>query len=262
MRSVLMVPANQPSKMEKASSFGADAVVFDLEDSVPAGAQKEVARHLVRESLQRTWNVPVYVRVNSVEEAQLEDLHEIGQFRVCLPKARITTIERLAGKGFVVAAPIVEDAMALIEAPAIARAPGVEAVMVGLGDMSAFFGIPEDRDGPLLAHARAQVVIAARAAGVKVLDGGLANFRDEDAFRRVAMSARQMGFDGILCIHPLHVTVANEVFRSTAGEIEWARHVIETVEAAKAEGVGVGVIDDAIVDEAHVRQAQAILARV
>jgi citrate lyase subunit beta/citryl-CoA lyase len=104
------------------------------------------------------------------------------------------------------------------------------------------------------------MVVAARAAGLRAIDGPTADFRDLDAVRRSCIIARSLGFDGKWCIHPGQIPIANEVFSPTAEELAWARRVVEAYAAATAEGRGAIELDGKLIDDASIRLAEVALA--
>ena len=104
-------------------------------------------------------------------------------------------------------------------------------------------------------------LLAARAHGVICVDGVYNAFKDDDGLRFEAEQGRDLGFDGKTLIHPAQVAIANEVFAPSSDEIDLAKRQIEAFQQAEAEGQGVAVVDDRIVENLHVATAQAILAK-
>ena len=108
-------------------------------------------------------------------------------------------------------------------------------------------------------YAMQRIVVAARAAGLRAVDGPLADYRDEEALRRSSLLARSLGFDGKWCIHPAQIPVVNEVFSPTDEEIAWAKRVVEAYEQA---GTGATSIDGQMIDAASIKMARTTLDRV
>ena len=106
-----------------------------------------------------------------------------------------------------------------------------------------------------------RILVAGRAAGVQVIDGPVANYRDPEAFRRSAMVARALGYDGKWCIHPSQVPIANDVFAPTAAEIAWARRVVDAYAEAGGRGEGAIAVDGKMVDAASIKMAESTLRR-
>jgi citrate lyase subunit beta/citryl-CoA lyase len=105
-------------------------------------------------------------------------------------------------------------------------------------------------------------VVAARAAGLRAVDGPVADYGDEEGLRRSAQRARSLGFDGKWCIHPAQIDVVNEVFSPTEAEVAWASKVVEayeSYESANAAGAGAVSVDGKMVDAASIKMARNIL---
>jgi citrate lyase subunit beta/citryl-CoA lyase len=106
-----------------------------------------------------------------------------------------------------------------------------------------------------------RVLVAARAAGVRAIDGPYADFRNEEGFRRSCLTSRALGYDGKWCIHPAQVPIANEVFSATDAEIAWAEEILQANAEAAAAGRGSFSLNGQMVDAATLRMANATLAR-
>ena len=159
-------------------------------------------------------------------------------------------------------APLVESAAALLRAESIAAAPRVRRLQVGEADLRADTGIlpgPDDRE---LGWVRSWVVLVSAAAGIEPPVGPVStDFRDLAAFRESTEALRRMGYRGRACIHPAQVEVVNAVFTPSADELDVARGVVASYEAALAEGSGVVIGEDGrMIDEAVVRQARRLLS--
>ena len=271
-RSLLFVPANRTAMFDHAWASGAEAVVFDLEDSVPAD-QKTVARQAVASlAPPATWNRPVFVRLNSHGAAGFdEDLRAAATAPIAgviLPKvgraadvraadAALATRER---KGHAL------QLILLLETPAgVLRA--AELADAGVRRVAAFaFGAEDYRAGigvdaldPGLAEfARMSIVNAAAAAGVPAIDAPELRLNDEDRLRTAARRARSLGFKAKFAIHPSHVSIIHQEF--AAGEDRaWAARVVEVYERAAGQGKGSVALDGRMIDEATVKRAKEIL---
>lgn len=256
-RSYLFVPGDRPDRFDKARSTAAHAVIVDLEDAVsPEHRPKARAALGAWLSADR----PVLVRVNAAATEWFDgDLALCAHPGVCgvvLPKA-----ERAADVKVVMAAcgarmpvfPLIESAAGLWNALEVARAANVRALMFGSIDYQADLGITDDE----LLHARSQLVLASRVAGIgPPVDGVSQAIDDEEALRRDARRARDLGFGGKLCIHPRQVDVVNDCFQPTPPQIAWARRIVDGYAAA---GEGVVVIDGRMVDRPVLLKAQAII---
>jgi citrate lyase beta subunit len=168
----------------------------------------------------------------------------------------------------------IESAAGLANCRALAAAsPRIEALVFGPGDFAASVGMPvaaigtPDRwDAAYPAHrwgyAMHEILVAARASGLRAVDGPYAAFRDPDGLRRSGETARALGYDGKWCIHPDQVAVVNEVFSATPAEVSQARATLAAYEASLATGRGALAVDGVMVDAASVRMAEAALARI
>jgi citrate lyase subunit beta/citryl-CoA lyase len=163
---------------------------------------------------------------------------------------------------------LIEEAEGLTNAAEIARASDrLEAVIFGAGDLSASlrsrvdgnFDPVSEYPGDFWHFARVQVLAAARGAGIDAIDAPYPAYRDPEGYRRAAMHASLLGFDGKWAIHPDQVVIANEVFSPTAAEIEDAREAIEVYRSSEADGIGAIGRDGALVDAAHMRHAANVL---
>ena len=128
-------------------------------------------------------------------------------------------------------------------------------VYFGAEDYIASIGGRRTAEGREVLYARSEVVLAGAVAGVGVLDQAVVAARDEEAYRADARVGRDLGYDGKICIHPSQVALAHEAFTPTDDEVAHARAVIE------AGSSGVGVLDGEMVDDVHLRMAQAVLSR-
>ncbi len=108
-------------------------------------------------------------------------------------------------------------------------------------------------------YAMQRILVAARAAGLRALDGPVADYGDEDALRRSCRISRSLGFDGKWCIHPSQIEVVNEAFSPTSEEVRWARKVVAAYEEANVAGSGSVSVDGQMVDAASIRMAQNTL---
>lgn len=258
-RSYLFVPGNRPDRFDKACASGADAVIVDLEDAVPAGEKSRA-----RAALEAWVNPakPVIVRINGVETAWFRDdltcCRMPGVQAIMLPKtegvAHLKRVEVLLGESIPVL-PLIETAQGFAGAHEIARHPGVPRLVFGALDFQLDTGIPGD--GEELLYFRSQLVLISRLAGIQPpVDGITAAIDDLDLLRADTRRARQFGFGGKLCIHPKQIASVNECFLPTSEEIAWARRVVEA--SATARG-GAVALDGKMVDRPIVLKAQRIL---
>jgi citrate lyase subunit beta / citryl-CoA lyase len=289
-RSELATPASSERMCEKAATSGADLVFLDLEDAC-APVAKEGARATVVSALTGLdWGRTVRaVRVNGLETPWCHgDIIEVVTGArdaldvLIVPKARsardvwwvdvlLTQLESRLGLSRRIGLEVlIEDAEGLANAVEIARSSDrLEALIFGAGDLSASLHARVDGNfdpvgeypGDFWHFARAQVVTAARVGGLDAIDAPYPAYQDPDGYRRSAVHASLLGFDGKWAIHPGQIAIANEVFSPTAGDVEDAREAIEVYRRAEAEGVGAIGRDGRLVDAAHMRLAANVLHR-
>jgi citrate lyase beta subunit len=294
-RSLLAVPATRRKMAEKALASAADAVFLDLEDAV-APESKPAARGDVVSALQELdWrgrltvfranalDTPYFYRdlIEVVEQAgdsldavmipkvnRPEDLHVVSTLLSQLELAM--DLER----GRIEVEAQIESAEGLANVDSIARATGrLTALHFGPGDFAASVSMPQASIGVMdewdeaypghrFHYAMQRIVVAARAAGLRVLDGPVADYGDEEGLGRSCLIARSLGFDGKWCIHPAQIAVVNEAFSPTEKEVDWAKKVVAAYDEANAEGSGSVSVDGQMVDAASIKLARSTLGKV
>jgi citrate lyase subunit beta/citryl-CoA lyase len=270
-RSWLFVPADSEKKIAKALDSEADAVIFDLEDSV-APTQKPVARHILRGLAIPSGTPQCWVRINPVgsehHDADLELIGSADIHGIVLPKAESgADVSQLALRtgSIPVHAIVTETAASLFGLLSYRDAnPPLAAMSWGAEDLSAALGASSkhDESGELsftYKLARSLCLAGAVAAGVQVVDGVFADFRDEDGLKKEAAAARREGFTGKLAIHPAQVPVINAAFTPSHEEVAHARAVVQAFEAEPS--AGVLSVDGKMVDRPHLFQAKRVLER-
>jgi citrate lyase subunit beta/citryl-CoA lyase len=278
-RSLLFVPVIARKFVDGAASRGADAIILDLEDSVPPG-EKPRARTLLQEAAEivSRGGADVLVRINRPLRLAIPDIEAAVSPRVqalALPKVESANHLRLlaeaideieAERGMTIGATkllaMVETAEAFFEMPEIARAhPRVVAMTLGAEDFALSVGMLPEAEG--LLFPKQQMIIAARSAGILPLGflGTVADFRDLAAFRATIQRSRRLGFLGAACIHPSQVAILNEEYAPQPGDVAHAERVVTAYEKATAEGVGAITVDGRMIDVPVVERAQALLAR-
>jgi citrate lyase subunit beta/citryl-CoA lyase len=265
--------------MEKARTLPADAILLDLEDSVPP-AEKERARELVRQVLPgfALAGQAVLVRVNSLSSgllpADLEAVLTPQVTGISLPKVdspqEIATVDALLGEreralGLAPGATglfvWIETPRAMVRAYELASASKrIKAVLFGADDFTREMGIPRSRTGEELSFARWTVSLAARAAGVLAIDTPYPDYQDKQGLIQDAQQARRMGYQGKFLIHPSQVEPVNQVFLPSPEEIEEARQVVEAFEAALAQGYATASLKGTMIDTAIAERARRLIA--
>ena len=277
-RSLLFVPAHVERFVARAHERGADGVILDLEDAVPA-EEKPAARAGLADAVARVGRggASVLVRVNRGLRALALDLEAAvvpGVAALVLPKVESADwvrevsdalaeleMERGLAPDAVRLVLQIETPAALPRLPEIAAAhPRAAAMTLGPEDFSAALGAVPDAAsllGPNLA-----VLCAARAAGLTPLGfvGSIGAFGDPAAFRATVAQARRLGFRGAMAVHPAQVAILNEGFSPSGDEIAWAEQVVAGDAAARAAGRGAFRLDGRMVDAPVVRRAEEILA--
>ena len=279
-RSLLFVPANRPDRYAKAVAAGADKVIIDLEDSVPA-EQRAAARAMIAPALPDTARDRLLVRVNPTADADyaadvaavplaavggimLPKLEQAGELQALARELerREAAAHLTVGSTFLVVlietARGVRDADLLMEA---AAALGRDCVACfGALDYGVELGTEATGVEPELLYPRVRLTVACRAAGLEPpLDSPSTHLRDAERVRSEALAARRLGFQGKLCVHPLQVAPCNEVFTPTPAAVEEARAVVAAYAAAQAAGRGAVAHDGRMIDLPVVRRAQRTL---
>ena len=270
-RSWLFVPADSDKKIAKALDSEADAIIFDLEDSV-APTQKAIARDILKTLPKRSNGPQWWVRINPPgSEFHKDDLTLIGSAYVhgiVLPKAEsgadVTQLAHRTGN-IPVHAIVTETAASLfnllsyrdLRSPLAAMSWGAEDLSAALGASSKY-----DASGELsftYKLARSLCLAGAVAAGVQPVDGVFADFKDGKGLRAEAEAARREGFTGKLAIHPAQVPIINAAFTPSKGEITHAEAIVAAFEAHP--DAGVLSVGGKMVDRPHLVQAKRILER-
>jgi citrate lyase beta subunit len=263
-RSLLFAPGNDERKLEEALAAGADAVVADLEDAVPA-AEKEAARTVARRVLGDAATASlVAMRVNAAGTehwgADLQAVADLELDALVLPKATPEAVGALGPDGPPVVA-IVETALGVRHAYETARLPRVAALVLGAVDLGLELGLEPRADGQEVLYARSRLVLESAAAGLRSpFDLVHVDTRDDEGLEAEARLARSLGFRGKACIHPAQVAIVNRVFSPTGEERERARRVVEAYERGLADGRGAVALDGEMIDLPVVERARRILA--
>lgn len=278
-RSMLFVPVTVPKFVVGAAERGADALILDLEDSVPA-AEKERGRMLLQEAAATVARngADVVVRINRPWRMALRDVEAAVSPRVqALMLTKVESAdhvrmvaelvdeleaERGMARGATRLVALIETAGAFFRMAEIARAhPRLVGLSLGAEDFALAVGMQPEAEG--LFYPKQQLIIAARAAGILPLGfiGTVADFRDLDAFRATIRRSRRLGFAGASCIHPAQVAILNEEYRPSAEEVSRAERAVAAYDAATAAGIGAIELDGKMVDVPVVERAKQLLAR-
>jgi citrate lyase subunit beta / citryl-CoA lyase len=270
-RSWLFVPADSEKKIARAIDSEADAIIFDLEDSVAPGRKKQ-AREILKDLPARASGPQWWVRINPIgSQFHKDDLDLIGKADIAgfvLPKAESgADVTRLAHRtGNIPIHAIVTETPASLFGMLSFRDPKspLAAMSWGAEDLSAALGAASkyDASGSLsftYRLARSLCLTGAVAAGVQPVDTVFADFRDQEGLAEEAAAARREGFTGKLAIHPDQVPVINAAFTPSADEIAHARAIVDAFEAQP--DAGVLSVGGRMVDRPHLIQARSVLRR-
>ncbi len=289
-RSELATPASNWRMIEKAAGSEADLVFLDLEDAVAPPKKVESRANVIRALNELEWGRTLRaVRVNDVEtQWAADDVREVVEGAganldlLIVPKVKaprdvwffdslLTQLERKLGLRDRIGIEIlIEETEALARVEEIAACcPRLEALILGVGDLSASQGIrfAQIRDpqspypGDFWHYARNRMTVAARANGLDAVDGPFPNFKDPQGYRQEATWASTMGCAGKWAIHPSQIEIANDVFAPSKHEVEVAQKMVEGYRAAERGGEGAGDVGGVLVDAATVRLYEAVLDR-
>jgi len=280
-RSLLFVCGAEPAALEAARGSAADSLILDLEDTVTP-EHKPRARTLVadfltgpaRAGLERT------VRVNPPATPWFADdvaaVVAAGADALVVPKVEVPADVRRVARGLAQAEragersagavrllALLETPRGVLDAPAIAGASArLDALVIGHVDLSRTLGIREAgaMEGTIL-HARCQLVLAAKAAGLQAVDAVFMDLDDPDGFTAEARQGLRLGFTGKLVIDERQVALAHAAFRPSEAEVAYARRLVAAWDAAVAAGTGVFVFEGRVIDRRVVEAERTILAR-
>ena len=284
IRTALFAPGSKDRVMAKALESGADAVIFDLEDSVPVSAKAE-ARVLVAKAIDGAAGRPgplLTVRVNAAATGLLdEDLQAIvrpGLAAIFLPKAEhvheitstaslLEQLERAVGMkaGAVEIIPMLESALGIYRCFDLLQAsPRVATSCIGSaqdGDLQTDLGCAWSIDGPELLYARSKVLLDTRAAGKPYpLDGVYSNLGDEEGFVRDSRLSARLGYVGRTVIHPKQIGPARSAYAVPKEDVEYYSRVVSEFEAVEKAGSAAAItIDGKLVDYAMYSRAKSVL---
>jgi citrate lyase subunit beta/citryl-CoA lyase len=277
-RSALYVPSNVPKFIDGAHKRGADAIIVDLEDSVPIGERPAARRDLIAtcENVARG-GADVIVRINRPWRQTMLDLEAAVHPRVnALAVTKVDSAdhvrlvsevvaelesERGMAVGTIKFELLIETADAWFRMPEIAKSdPRIVALTLGGEDFALSVGMPPAAEA--LFMPKQTLCIAARAAGVLPLGfiGTVADYKDLDAFRQTVRRSRKLGFRGASVIHPSQIAILNEEFAPPADEVASARKIVAAYDEAVAAGRGSISVDGKMIDVPVVLRARELLA--
>jgi citrate lyase beta subunit len=290
-RSVLSVPGSNWKMIQKGAASDADVALLDLEDAVAPDNKADARQVVIQAFTELDWGTkPRTFRMNALDTPFFyRDLIDIVEGAdgavdlIVIPKVNrpedvyvvdtlLTQIERSIGQGRHIRLEAqIESAKGLVNCEAIAGSSDrLISLIYGPGDYSASVQMPSTSIGVMdewdavypghrYQYIMHRILAAARAAGIRAIDGPFANFRDPDGHRTSCLMARAMGYDGKWCIHPAQIELTNELFSPSEDDIAWAQRVIEAYEDANQRGLGAVELDNRMIDAANIRMAQTTI---
>lgn len=275
-RTMLFIPGNKPDMHKKAGNTGADAVIFDLEDSVNS-EEKEKARLIVTDTLRNLslQNTEVVVRINPLNtEFGIKDIYEIARMRphaLMIPKATedslksadkaLSEIESREGltAGSIKLFPIIETAFGVENMHSIIKAASrVTGVLFGAEDFTADMGIARTDEGDEIFYARSRIAVCCRAFKIDAIDTPYVNIKNDEGLIKDTRRARQAGMTGKAAIHPAQVEKIHKEFAPTEEEIRYAEKVLEAQALMKKAG-GVLQLDGRMIDAPIIERAAKVM---
>lgn len=277
-RTMMFVPGSNAGMLRDAPIYGADSIMFDLEDAVSLN-EKDSARTLVHFAL-KTFDyssVETVVRINSLDTVGKLDIEAMviaGIDVIRLPKTEnaqdiidvedeITKVEKEndipVGTTKMMAA--IESASGVLNSREIAHASDrLVGIAIGAEDYVTNMKTKRSADGIELLFARSQILHAARDAGIAAIDTVYSDINNEEGLRAEVEHIKQLGFDGKSVINPRQIPVVNSVYAPTEAEIQNAKEVIWAIEEAEAKGSGVIALNGQMIDKPIVDRAERVIA--
>ncbi|MHA5125415.1 citrate (pro-3S)-lyase subunit beta [Oenococcus oeni] len=277
-RTMMFVPGNNPAMLKDAGIYGADSIMFDLEDAVSL-SEKDAARILVFNALttQDYGDAELVVRVNGLDTPFFKNdvyaMVKAGVDVIRLPKTesaemmrQLESVIEEAEKKFSIEVGTTHMMAAIESAKGVLNAPEIAAAsdrMIGIAlsaeDYTTDMKTHRYPDGAELEFARNMVLHAARAAGIAAFDTVFTNMNDTEGFISETQYIHQLGFDGKSLVNPRQIPLVNQVYAPSESEIEKAEDVINAIEEAKAKGSGVISLNGQMVDHPVVLRAQRVM---
>lgn len=275
---MMYVPGNNPNMLAEAHIYGADSLMFDLEDSISL-SEKDSARLLVYNAIKSIdyGETEIVVRINGLDTPfgrnDIKAMVRAGADVIRLPKTEtakdvldveeiIEEVERNSSRpiGSTKMMAAIESPLGVINAVEIAKASSrLIGIAIGAEDFVTNMKTKRSPEGIELLYARSQILIAARAAGICALDTVYSDVNNEEGFRKEVKLIKQLGFDGKSIINPRQIAPVHEIYAPTEKEIEHSKRVIRAIKEAEEKGLGVVSLKGKMVDKPIVERAERIL---
>jgi citrate lyase subunit beta / citryl-CoA lyase len=278
-RTMMYIPGSNPGMIKDGHIYGADSLMFDLEDSVSI-KEKDTARFMVYNALKSIdyEGTETVVRINGLDTTfGRDDLEAIVRAKpdiIRLPKTEkpqdviemdeiITEIEKNIGfeVGTIKIMAAIETAFGIVNAYDIVKAsPRLVGVALGAEDFVRDIKTTRSLDGVELLAARSQIVLAARAAGVYALDTVFSDINNEEGFINEVKHIKQLGFDGKSVIHPNQIEPVHKIYTPSEKEIQKSIAILNAIEEARLKGSGVISLNGKMIDLPVAERARRVLA--
>jgi citrate lyase subunit beta/citryl-CoA lyase len=271
-RSALYVPGSNVRAIEKARGLDADTLIFDLEDAVAPDKKDEARQNVAAALAKGGYRAERVIRVNhpSTREgvADIKMAARSGCDAVLLPKVESATNVRdaslrlgAAGAPDVTLWSMIETPLAVLRVEEVAfSSPHLACLVMGTSDLTKDLRARHTHDRLPVVTSLSLCLLAARAAGLAILDGVHLDLEDEPGFLASCQQGAAMGFDGRTLIHPKTIAGANAAYGPSVDDVAWSKRIIEAHNQALAQGKGVVVVDGKLIENVHVEVAERTLA--
>ncbi len=259
MRSYLFVPGNNPSMLQNADIYKADAIIIDLEDAV-TNSEKDSARELVRTFLR---SIPVkadiIVRINSMDtehfRADLEMVSNFDIYAIMLPKVNRSTLEVFAKNYNFKIIPIIETALGVVDLEDIIKHELVIGVLLGAEDLATDMGFERTKENLEIFFPRQKLSYYAKAYGKSAIDTPCVVTDDLDVVTDDVLQAKSFGYRAKACIHPLQVSIVNKYFIPSKKELKYAQRVVTSSQNHS----GAYSLDGKMIDEPIINRSKRMI---
>ena len=273
-RSVLYMPGSNARALEKGRTLAADGLILDLEDAVAPDA-KETARDQIRDAIKEGGygERELIVRVNGMDTSwghdDLAAAAAMGADAVLLPKVESASavhqaeaiLETSGAPNDLAVWCMMETPLGMLHAEEVSEAsPRISALVMGTSDLAKDLQCAHTRDRLPFITSLGLCMLAARAAGIAILDGVHLDLQDDEGFENSCRQGAELGFDGKTLIHPKTIDAANKAFSPSPEEVEWSKKIIAVHAEASSEGKGIVVVDGKLIENLHVLNAQRVVA--
>jgi len=267
------MPGSNARALEKGRTLAADGLILDLEDAVAPDA-KETARDQIRSTIKQGGygKRELIVRVNAIDTAWGHDdlvaAATMGADAVLLPKVESESTVHQAQEIMATAGGpddlaiwcMMETPLGMLHAEEISHAsPRIGALVMGTSDLAKDLQCAHTMDRIPFMTSLGMCMLAARAAGIGILDGVHLNLNDDGGFEHACKQGAELGFDGKTLIHPKTIDAANKAFAPPPNIIEWSKKIIAAHAEAASEGKGLVVVEGQLIEDLHVLNAKRLV---